>query len=226
MDGYIHLKEASLRRKRNRFLAEITLDGQVGMAHIPNTGRLGELLFEGNRILVSEHDDAHRKTRFSIRFARKADRWVSIDSQVPNRLVEEALRRGELPEFVSYVTIRREKVFKDSRFDFYLEDEAGNGCYVEVKGVTLVKEGTAMFPDAPTARGIRHLNGLVNAKAEGFRAVVLFVVQAGDAVRFEPNPTDRPFVDALNNAVGNGVECLIYRVVTEPDRMVLGPRMA
>lgn len=225
MKGYANLKEAMFVGKRNRFLGDVRIDEVPEMAHIPNTGRLGELLYKENRVLLSHHDDAGRKTQWTVRFAWDGTSWVSVDSGAPNRLVAEALERGTIEPLRHLVSFRREVAWGSSRFDFRLEDGQGRATLLEVKGVTLVRNGCAYFPDAPTTRGIRHLEELAQAAASGMGAVVLFVIQSMRAECFSPNPEDPEFTRALRAAQQRGVTVLVYRVRIDENCMELDEPM-
>jgi sugar fermentation stimulation protein A len=225
MKGYNGLEIGIFVRKLNRFLAEIRLGKNISVAHIPNTGRLEELLFKGNRILLSKHDMTTRKTQWSIRYAEKKGEWISIDSQLPNALVEEALKENIIIELKDYSSIRREVTFGKSRFDFYLENDKGESCFLEVKGVTLEKNGVALFPDADTKRGIRHLKELGDAKSKGHRAVALFVIQLSQVQAFSPNPDNPSFYRAFDEALESGVECYAYIVRISSEEIKLDKRI-
>jgi sugar fermentation stimulation protein A len=174
--------------------------------HLPNPGRLKELLVPGAELLLrpAKNPD-RRKTKFDV-FAVVADGCgVVVDSRIPNQLMREAFSSGEAPHFSGYRLVRSEPARGNGRLDFLLR---GDGlCLVEVKSCTLVKTGVALFPDAPTERGRRHLMELAGAVEEGYRASVVFVVQREDAIVFMPNDeTDPAFGDALREAAGRGVE--------------------
>jgi len=214
-------------KKINRFVGEVRLEGMVVNCHIPNTGRLGELLGPGVTVLLSDHSGSPRKYRYSLRLVYKGDRLFSIDSQLPNQLVFEAVEEGLIKELQGYGVKKRETLFGDSRLDFELEKSGEVPCLMEVKGVTLENHRIASFPDAPTARGIRHLGELVKAKAEGYRAIVLFVIQFEDPLCFTPNFQDPAFTKALTEASEKGVEVLAYATTVAPGevRIVKGVRV-
>ena len=200
------------RTSRFSVLAELTDEaGEAGEVesfecHLPNPGRLKELLVPGAELLLRPAKNAERrKTKFDV-FAVVADgRAVVVDSRVPNQLMREAFRSGEVPGFSGYELVKSEPQFGKSRLDFLL---AGDRlCLVEVKSCTLVKNGVALFPDAPTERGRRHLLELAKARQEGYRASVIFVIQREDAEVFMPNDeTDPAFGAALREAKARGVE--------------------
>ena len=208
----------------NRFLAHVMLDGREVVCHVKNTGRLKELLIPGISVIVQHHPDAAaagRKTEYSLIKVAKGDVWVNIDSQAPNHVAFEWLNglqnTSDHPEFYPQ-NIRREVRCGDSRFDLSFTDAlTGTPWLMEVKGVTLDVNGTAMFPDAPTERGVKHLNELAHAAQNGFGAAVLFVIQMKGVFAFSPNTERHPaFAEALKHAREQGVHILAYDcIVTE-----------
>jgi sugar fermentation stimulation protein A len=220
------LQTAVFLSRPNRFLARCRLDGEEIICHVKNTGRLRELLVPGREVLVQFRPEEGRKTRWTLLFVRLGETLVSIDSQLPNQIAADGIRTGEirLPGYENPDLLRREQRFGDSRFDLLLEKD-GRRAFVEVKGVTLVRDGCAQFPDAPTERGIRHLRELAAAKAAGYDAFVLFIVQREDAERFSPNP-DRPeFVRALREAGQAGVGIYAYRCRVRPEEVKAGQEL-
>lgn len=203
------IKGAFFVARLNRFVGEIELDGEKALAHVPSSGRMRELLYPGARVFVAAQDRPGTKLRYRILLAELGGQLVSVDSLLPNRLVRLALRSGCLPEFKDPGAIFPEAAFGKGRFDFFLTESNGEGCYLEVKSVTLVEDGTALFPDAPSERGARHMEELAAARREGFRAVVLFIIQRPDALCFRPNRDRDPvFARALAEASSAGVEVL------------------
>lgn len=169
-----------------------------------------ELLTVGAKVVLLEVLKEHRKTRYDLIGVFLNDQIVSIDSRVPNKLVYAALKNHDLPEFSKYHQITPEYTYGDTRFDFLLANKDAR-CFLEVKSCTLVKDGVAMFPDAPTERGRKHLNALIKAQTEGYRACILFLIQRSDATLFTPNiETDPKFGQTLNEAVLEGVEAYAY----------------
>lgn len=207
------LVEGTFERRLNRFAAEVRVAGEVISVHIPNSGRLGELLTsEAPCLLADPGDDATRKTRYDLAAVRYLGRWVSIDARLPGRLVARVLAAGGIKEFRGYDRIRAEAQRGQSRLDFRLEGAGLPPCWIEVKSVTLVVQGEARFPDAPTERGRKHLAELTAAVRAGERAAVLFVIQRDDAGRFAPNRvTDPDFAADLARAAEAGVEVAAYR---------------
>lgn len=192
--------------RRNRFLAEVGIGDGTEAVHVRNTGRLRELLTEGAEVSCVPAGREGRKTAYGLIAVRHAGRWVNIDSAAPNTVAEEWLRSGTL--FSPDAVIRREVTKGASRFDFQITD-GDRTAYLEVKGCTLVKDGTALFPDAPTERGLRHVRELTEAVKEGFGAFLLFVIQRDDASVFSPNWETQPgFGEALKEARDAGVRIL------------------
>lgn len=207
--------EAKFLERKNRFVGLVDVAGHICPAHVPSSGRMRELLFPGNTVYVTPMAPG-KKTDYRILIARYGDTLVSVDSLLPNKLMYKALTQGVLPEFTEYKEIKKEVGYGESRIDLYLKG-ASSRCLVEVKSVTLVDEGIAKFPDAPSVRGTKHLNELARAAGEGYRAAVIFVVQRNDATEFSPNHTTDPdFGQALRQAVAVGVE--VYALACEVTR--------
>lgn len=207
---YEKVQMATFLERPNRFIARCRMfDGSIQESHVPNTGRCKELLVPGCRVFLRFHDDPRRKTRHTLIAVDKGGLLINMDSQAPNRVVEEALLDGTLRLTRQPPTlVRREAVYHDSRLDFYLE-APGERVYVEVKGVTLEENGVVRFPDAPTQRGLRHIRELERAAAEGYGAAVVFVVQMDGAEYFAPNDATQPeFGRALQSAQAAGVRLI------------------
>ena len=204
----------------NRFVAAVDVCGREEIVHVKNTGRCRELLIPGAVVYLAEAKNPKRKTKYDLISVEKprngaAPLLVNIDSQIPNAAAEEWLKRGSL--FAKDAKIRREVRRGDSRFDFYIE-EKDRRSYLEVKGVTLERDGTAMFPDAPTERGVKHINGLISCLEDGFGAYILFVIQMKEIRVFRPNDeTHKKFGDALRRAAAAGVTILASDCVVTPD---------
>ncbi|HOQ37525.1 MAG TPA: DNA/RNA nuclease SfsA [Acetivibrio sp.] len=205
------LVQGKFINRLNRFEAVVEVEGIQELAHVPNTGRLKELLTEGATVLLRKYDRTDRKTRFGLILVRKNGIWVSIDSaNVPNRIMYEALKQGKLEPFRDFSQICREVTVLSSRFDFGLFSEEKE-YYIEVKGVTLVENRQGFFPDAPTKRGVRHLEELTKLKLSGKGTGVVFVVQREDAEVVRPNDrTDMDFGNALREAGKAGVDLMAY----------------
>lgn len=225
---YKNIFEGVFLNRPNRFIAEVKINGKVETVHVKNTGRCRELLVEGCRVWLEESDNPSRKTKYDLVCVEKQrdDKdplIINMDSQIVNDVAEEWLSSGGL--FSTDAKIRREVKYKNSRFDFYIED-GDRKAFLEVKGVTLEKDGVASFPDAPTERGIKHINELVAAINDGYDAYILFVIQMKGVFRFEPNDiTHKAFGDTLRTAAGEGVkiiamDCLVTPEAIEIDKNV------
>ena len=218
---YEALRDGIFLRRPNRFVAHVMIDGTEQICHVKNTGRLRELLVPGARVRCQHHDNPGRKTQWSLILVERAGQWVCIDSQMPNALARQWLEDGGLGERPEW--IRPEYSFGDSRIDLAFS-LAGRSALMEVKGVTLLQDGVARFPDAPTQRGIRHLRELGRAAREGMAAYVLFVIQMQGARCFAPNRANGPeFAEALRQAAADGVQVLaVDCAVTERGITVAG----
>jgi sugar fermentation stimulation protein A len=211
-------------RRDNRFRVTVEVDGEHVAAHLPNSGRLTELLTPGRPCWLTEFDTPQRKTCFDLTLMAYADTLVSVDARLPNALFAQALAAGRLELFQGYDSVEREVRFGESRLDFRLSGAEGV-CWVEVKSVTLVEGGVARFPDAPTARGVRHLGELVRTVSKGDRAAVVFVIQRTDAQRFVPHDqADAAFGTALREAAEAGVGVYAWACeVSQQEIAVCGP---
>ena len=196
----------------NRFLVLVKVGEKVLPSFLPNPGRMHELLVPGTRVILREVLKENRKTSYDLVGVFYEGQIVSVDSRVPNRLVLEALKNRDIEEFSEYDTVKPEYSYGHSRFDFFLSND-GEKCLLEVKSCTLVEDGVALFPDAVTLRGRRHVMDLAKALREGYRASVLCVIQRTDASLFAPNDeTDPLFGQALREAAAKGVEVYAYAV--------------
>jgi sugar fermentation stimulation protein A len=192
----------------NRFLGRVLLDGKSIEVFIPNPGRMYELLVPGRRVFIRRAYGSHRKTAFDMVAVEYNGLLVSIDSLLANRFVKHLLTNRRMEEFIEYNRVIPEPRLYEGRFDFKLERDDGT-AFIEVKSCTLVEDGHARFPDAPTTRGARHMRSLARALTETLaeRAAVVFIIQRPDALLFSPNdPTDPDFGNALREAVAAGVE--------------------
>lgn len=216
---YDNIIKASFIDRPNRFICHCNIDGISETVHVKNTGRCKELLVEGATVYLERSDNPNRKTQYDLISVEKENMLINMDSQAPNKAAMEWLEAGG---YISNPTlIRPETKYGNSRFDFYMESDSEK-AFVEVKGVTLEKGGVAMFPDAPTQRGTKHINELISAKREGFRTAVLFVIQMKGCNLFTPNiETDRAFADALKSAKEKGVEILAMDCLITPESMTV-----
>ena len=198
----------------NRFNAKVLLNDEEIIVHVPNTGRCREILKEGTKVFLREELNPNRKTKYDLIAAMKGDIFINIDSQVPNKVVHEALQNKKIENLKKYSKINREKTFGKSRFDFKLSTESDEIYYLEVKGVTLEEDGHCRFPDAPTERGTRHTMELIEAQKQGYGAGILFLIQLDNVCTFSPNyETDIEFAKALRLAKDNGVDIMAYSCI-------------
>ena len=201
--------KAEFISRPNRFNAIVKLNGEEIKVHVPNTGRCREILVPGCTVFLREEPNPTRKTPYDLMAVYKEEKLISIDSQIPNKVVDEALRNQKIKGLEEYTNILREKTFGKSRFDFKISTEEGKEYFLEVKGVTLEEEGYARFPDAPTERGARHLLELVEA---------MFLIQLEDVNKFSPNDIrDKEFGEALRFAKENGVDIFAYNCIVTED---------
>ena len=218
------IKEGVFLSRPNRFIAYVMVDGREEKCHVKNTGRCRELLVPGCKVYLEESENPNRSTRFDLVATEKkigdSSILINMDSQAPNSVVEEWLRKGEL--FGEKIEVKREVTYSDSRFDFSITDESGRITFLEVKGCTLEKNGVVMFPDAPTERGVKHVKELIKAKKEGYGAYILILVQMCGVKYFVPNWDTHPaFGEALKEAERNGVVILCYDSIVTSDSITL-----
>lgn len=219
---YSNIEQGYFLSRPNRFIAYVEINGNIEICHVKNTGRCRELLTDRAVVYVQRHDDSRRKTKYSLISVQKGEVLVNMDSQAPNKAVAEWLTCRQ--PFGRINTLKPECRYGSSRFDFYLETEFSK-MFIEVKGVTLENGGVAMFPDAPTERGIKHLQELTACLQEGYEAAVIFVIQFSGAECFKPNYLTHPeFARALSAAKTVGVHVLAVECAVKPDSMCIqGP---
>ena len=217
------LVEGRFIKRLNRFAALVDVEKREYLVHVPNSGRMGELLVPGYRVLLNPAPPGSaRKTAYDLALIDTGDALSSADARLPNKLVAEAIAQRRLPQFADYPNVRPESTFGESRLDFLLEGPDGACCYVETKSVTLVEDGVGLFPDAPTPRGVKHLHSLMAAMDEGHRAGVVFVVQRADAEAFAPHDQADPLLgETLRTAAARGVEVWAYRCQVDEQSITL-----
>lgn len=221
---YKNVISATFIERPNRFIAICDIDGETVKAHVRNTGRCRELLIRGVKVYLEISDHEKRKTGYTLIAVEKGDRLVNIDSMAPNKVVSETLQTGklQLPNLGKPKIIKAEKQYCDSRFDFYLETGTKK-AFVEVKGVTLEENNIALFPDAPTERGVKHIKELIKATADGYEAYIVFIVQMKGVKSFSPNiRTHLEFGNELNKAFESGVHILCFGTYIDKDSISLG----
>lgn len=215
---YANMLPGKFLARPNRFIAHVEIDGSTQICHVKNTGRCKELLIPGCTVWCQESDKPERKTKFDLIAVQKGHRLINMDSQAPNIAAKEWLLAGGLGKIEN---LRAEVFQGDSRFDFSFQKD-GVTCFLEVKGVTLENGGICAFPDAPTARGVKHLEGLTRLSQEGFGAYVLFVIQMEDVCYLHPNyATDPAFAKALREAAAADVSVLAMDCAVTPNTMVI-----
>lgn len=222
---YNNTTNAIFLKRPNRFIAIVIIDGEEEIVHVKNTGRCKELLIEGAKVILEKSDNPNRKTKYSLIAVYKGDVLINMDSQVPNAVVAEALRDGKILEIGEVSFIKREVTFSNSRFDIYYEKEHKKG-FIEVKGVTLERDGVALFPDAPTIRGSRHVYEMIKAKENGYEANFLFLIQMVDVEYFTSNSEmDNEFAKALRLAKEKDVNIMAYDSVVRENSIYIGKRI-
>ncbi len=216
---YAEMIKGEFIARPNRFIAKVKAAGEEMTVHVKNTGRCRELLLPGATVYLAKGQGPHRKTLYDLVAVKKGSLLINMDAQAPNAAAEEWLRGATF--FPPVEKLQREYAFGASRLDFYMETEAGP-YLLEVKGVTLEEEGRALFPDAPTARGLKHVRELTAAVKAGHKAAVLFVIQFAGARYFVPNKkTDPAFAAALVEAAAAGVEVRAAECRVTPDSMTI-----
>lgn len=216
---YQKIKKGVFIARPNRFIAHVLIDNQEETVHVKNTGRCKELLIPGATIYLEECDNPSRKTKFDLIAVEKGNKLINMDAQAPNKCYYEWVKKQhqEVPGFI----LKPEVTFGNSRFDCMTQ------CndiikYTEIKGVTLEENGHAKFPDAPTERGLKHINELIMAKQAGYEASIVFVIQMEDVHCFSPNMvTHARFGQALKEAQQAGVEIEAYSCKVAPDSLFL-----
>ena len=209
---YKEMVEGTFLERPNRFVAKVAVRGEEVICHVKNTGRCKELLIPGVSVWLQRESASNRKTAYSLIAVKKGELLINMDSQAPNRVAYDWIVEKINPDVIC-----REKCYGNSRFDLYIEKE-GKKCYIEVKGVTLEKDGVALFPDAPTLRGLKHIRELIACKREGFDACILFVIQMKGVRLFRPNVEMQPeFREALAEAKAAGVKIVAYDCLVTVD---------
>ena len=200
----------------NRFIAKVLVNGIEETVHVKNTGRCRELLVPNATVYLEHWDTDTRKTKYDLVAVEKGDRLINMDSQAPNKIAAEYLRIL----FPDCTLLKAEVKHGNSRFDFYLE-RPDEKWFIEVKGVTLEEDGIARFPDAPTERGVKHIEELTACLDEGYRSMVLFIVKMKGIRHMEPNDRTHPqFGEALRKAAAKGVEIRAVDCIVSPDGVV------
>jgi sugar fermentation stimulation protein A len=220
------LVRGTLVKRYKRFLADVLLeDGSQVVVHCTNSGSMKSCLETGAEVYLCPVNDPKRKTRFTWEIIKINGDWVGINTGNPNRLAYEAIVEGKIPGLGNYTTVAREVKFGDSRFDIFAQNESEK-CFVEVKNVTLKEGEYALFPDAVTIRGQKHLKTLIEVKKQGMRAVMLFIVQRSDVKIFAPaGEIDPIYAATLKMAVAEGVEVIAMQAKVTPDKIELEKKL-
>ena len=220
---YSNIRKATFVSRPNRFIAECLLNGERVIAHVKNTGRCRELLSEGVTVYLDEPRGRERKTKYDLVAVEKQISdgeilLINMDSSAPNETASELIEERLFP---NATRIRREVTKGNSRFDFCIK-QGEKTTFLEVKGVTLENDGIASFPDAPTERGVKHIEELTELKKQGYGAAILFVIQMKGVSKFRPNDkTHKAFGDALRRAEEAGVSIYAYDCIVTPKAMTL-----
>ena len=216
---YTNIMAGKFLARPNRFIAHVEIAGREESVHVKNTGRCKELLLPGATVYVQHFPEGKRKTKYDLIAVEKQNLLINMDSQAPNKVVQEWLV-GQEP-FGKITYLKPECKHGDSRFDFYLETEAKK-MFIEVKGVTLEEKGVVMFPDAPTERGVKHVQELCHCLEQGYEAAIVFVVQMSGSRYFTPNRrTHAAFATALEQAAASGVQLMALTCAVTPDSLTI-----
>jgi sugar fermentation stimulation protein A len=216
------LIEGKLVRRWNRFLSEIELEnGEIVRAHCANSGRMTTCNTSGAPVLIRFVDDPKRKLKYTWEYIHTGKHWVCINTSRANQVVKEALLSQSIPEFSEFSQVRPEFKVGNSRIDFLLENESEK-CFIEVKSVSYIEGDKCCFPDAVTARGLKHLNELMELKEQGHRTAMLYLVMSDEPNSFSSaDHVDPAYGKALRQAHDSGVEILIYTCKTSSEQMIL-----
>lgn len=205
---YTDIIEGKFLSRPNRFIAHVDINGSIEVCHVKNTGRCKELFVPGAAVFLQKSSNPNRKTKYDLITVIKNGILINVDSQIPNAVAAQWIENGGLFPDVTY--LKREKTYGNSRFDLYVETPERK-AFIEVKGVTLENEGLACFPDAPTERGVKHVQELCKCINDGYEAYILFVIQMKGVRSFSPNWKTHPaFGEALLAAEKAGVHILAY----------------
>lgn len=217
---YEKIIEGIFLKRPNRFIAHVLIHGVEEVVHVRNTGRCRELLVPGAKVILEDCKHIpNRKTQYSLIGVWKEDMLVNIDSQIPNAAVFKALNENKILGLENLTHIKREVTFGKSRFDIYFESETEKG-FIEIKGVTLENKNIALFPDAPTTRGSKHVLEMIQAVKEGYRGIIFFLLQMKGPDSFKSHyEMDPVFSESLKLAHESGVEILVYDSIIKEDRI-------
>ena len=219
---YNKIVEGIFLKRPNRFIAQVLIDGEEETVHVKNTGRCKELLQPGAKIILEDcSHNLNRKTKYSLIAVWKGDILVNMDSQVPNKVVFDAISENKIKGYENLDFLKREVTYGNSRFDMYFEkgDEKG---FIEVKGVTLENDGISMFPDAPTERGTKHVLEMIQAVKDGYKGAIFFLIQIKEIKEFRLNwEMDENFSQAIKLASENGVDIIAYDSIVKDNEIYI-----
>lgn len=226
---YSNVITAEFILRKNRFIGLCRIEGELEEVHIANTGRGSEVFIKGAKVILSLASNSNRKTRYTLVSIYKGDRLINMDSQAPNKIAFEGLMEGKIALDCQLNRLKAEKRYHQSRFDFYYqgnhngEDVHG---FIEVKGATLEVYNKALFPDAPTLRGLRHLQELAKSLKEGYENYLIFVIQMAGVDCFMPNwPTHPEFAETLYQIQETGVKVLAYDTIVSPNNVTINQQI-
>ncbi|MCK5543113.1 MAG: DNA/RNA nuclease SfsA [Desulfobacterales bacterium] len=215
-----------LIKRYKRFLADVQLieTGRIVTAHCPNSGSMKGCAEQGSQVFLSESDNPKRKLKYTWELVKTSGTMIGINTQVPNKLVKQAIENGLIKELSGYDKIKAEiKTSEHTRLDLLLEKNTGAKCYVEIKNCTLVENNIAMFPDAVTTRGQKHLTELEDLVAQGHRGVIFYLIQRMDAKIFQPaDMIDKTYAEKLKRAARNGVEIITRDTIIDTKMISIG----
>jgi sugar fermentation stimulation protein A len=222
------LIKAKILKRYKRFLSDIELDdGTIVNAHVPNTGSMKTCWGENWDVYLSESDNPKRKLKYTLEMTHNSKTLICVNTNMTNKLVKEAFQQKKIAELMAYDNIKPEQKVFESRIDFYLTQENLPDAYVEVKNVTLDGgDGLALFPDSVTTRGQKHLKDLMRLKAQGHRAVMLYIVNREDVYEFSPaKDIDPTYAALVKEAKDVGVEMLVYRCRLTPEEIYVDKKL-
>ncbi|AUN98979.1 DNA/RNA nuclease SfsA [Bacteriovorax stolpii] len=222
------LHSGIFQKRYKRFFADIKMGEEIVVAHTANTGTMKTCLGEGWQAMMSYHDSPTRKLKYSFEMINNGKTWIGINTSLTNGLAIEAIQNGVIKELQGYKDLKPEAKIGQSRIDILLSNSPDEQCYVEVKNVTLIDDhGHALFPDAVTERGLKHLGELLELKKQGVRTVMLFVVQREDCHSFKvEQDIDPAYCKKLKEVINEGVEVLVYQCKLSPEEIIVHKKLS
>lgn len=217
------LQAATLVKRYKRFLADVVTDeGREITVHCPNSGSMRGCSTPGSKVMLSTSVNPKRKYPQTLEMVQEGNTWIGVNTMLTNKIVAEAILEGRIKELQKIDNLTREvKTSKSSRLDLLLE-RGGEKIYVEIKNCSLVEDGWAMFPDAVTTRGTKHLNELASLVEQGYQGIIFFCIQRMDADRFKPAAhIDPVYAETLAEVLKKGVQILAYRAELSPEQIIV-----